>query len=370
MGKPKGTLWPLEPHTKGKHLVLEAYLNAWLAITSRWNKRILFVDGFAGPGRYKDGERGSPLIALDAFKGHKYLNHSEFEIVFHFIENEMDRVEYLEQEIETIKEELPDNCNFHIHVEHGTFDETLTEVLDDIDQQNQMLAPSFIMIDPFGVSHTPMRLIERIMGNNKSEVYISFMYEWINRFSSTAEFEDSMDDLYGCREWRDSVNIWNKDEKKRFFFDLYKSQLKAAGAQYVVHFELYRGNELVYAIFFGTKSLIGCDKMKQAIWKIAPFGDYAFRGIRGDQTTLDFYADDFQPFQKELQSYFKGKDWVTIEDIMEFARSDKTDYHTGHVKTKALRPLEEKGLIEVRPTDGSKRRKNSYTDGKTEVRFL
>ena len=51
-----------------------------------------------------------------------------------------------------------------------------------------------------------------------------------------------------------------------------KSQEKAKeaqenGAQYVVRFELYEGEQLVYAIFFGTKSLDGCDKMKQAIWR-------------------------------------------------------------------------------------------------------
>ena len=358
----------MEPHTKGKHLALEAYLNAWLAIISRWNKRILFVDGFSGPGRYVDGERGSPIIALEAFKNHRNLDHAQFEIVFHFIDNEIDRVEFLKQEIDSIKGDLPGN--FQIHIEHGTFDETLTEVLDDIDQQNRMLAPCFIMIDPFGVSHTPMHLIKRIMGNKGSEVYISFMYEWINRFKSTIEFEKHMDNLFGCSEWRDGMGLWRRDEKKRFFFDLYKSQLKAAGALYVVHFELYRGNELVYAIFFGTKSLKGCDKMKQAIWKIAPFGDYAFRGTRGDQITLDYHAGDFQPFQEELQGYFRGKGWVTIEEIMEYASSDKTDYHTSHVKTKALKPLEENGLIEVKTTDGSRRRKNSYTNGKTEVRFL
>ena len=44
---------------------------------------------------------------------------------------------------------------------------------------------------------------------------------------------------------------------KDSIYDLYRSQLKKNGARYVVHFELYEGERLVYAIFFGTKNLDG-----------------------------------------------------------------------------------------------------------------
>ena len=57
------TLWPLEPQTLGKHLVLRNYLNGWFPILGRWNDRLLFVDGFAGPGEYDGGEKGSPCCA-------------------------------------------------------------------------------------------------------------------------------------------------------------------------------------------------------------------------------------------------------------------------------------------------------------------
>lgn len=39
------------------------------------NPRILYIDGFAGPGRYKNGEDGSPIYALkiacDLYENHK-----------------------------------------------------------------------------------------------------------------------------------------------------------------------------------------------------------------------------------------------------------------------------------------------------------
>jgi len=56
MTKPSDTLWPMEPHTKGKHIVLRSYLDAWLPIMSHGARhrsamgtgRLVLVDGSLG----------------------------------------------------------------------------------------------------------------------------------------------------------------------------------------------------------------------------------------------------------------------------------------------------------------------------------
>ena len=63
---PRSTLWALENHTRGKHLVLKNYMDAWLPIMRKHNGRVLFIDAFAGPGEYTGREPGSPVIALRA----------------------------------------------------------------------------------------------------------------------------------------------------------------------------------------------------------------------------------------------------------------------------------------------------------------
>jgi len=206
-----------------------------------------------------------------------------------------------------------------------------------------------------------MNIIERILKNDASEVYISLMYEWINRFKEHDNFEQHLDALYGCSEWRTGVEIEDSAERKTFLFDLYKQQLRKAGSKYVVHFELYEGNRLVYAIFFGTKHLTGCDRMKQAIWKVAPFGDFAFRGTHSDQLTLSLEFSDFTPLIEALQRKFKKQGWVDIQDVLNYVMSDETDFHSGHVKTKALRLMEERDLILI--MDGTRKRAKSYPPG-------
>lgn len=67
------------------------------------------------------------------------------------------------------------------------------------------------------------------------------MYESINRFCATPEFEPHLDALFGCPDWRDGIDIKDQAQRKNYFYNLYKHQLKEAGADHVVHFELYDG---------------------------------------------------------------------------------------------------------------------------------
>jgi len=260
---PKDKLWPLEPHTVGKHKVLRSYLDAWLPILGSWSGRIVFIDGFAGPGEYRDGEEGSPLVAMRSLRDHSAAIKAE--VCFLFIESDPPRAAHLRQLVEAWRPTLPGKAA--LEVLEGRFDEAMTALLEGI-----KLAPSFVMVDPFGVSDTPMAVLRLILKNDRAEVYVSFMYEAINRFKAGPEFEEHLDGLFGCDTWRKGIDIADAAKRKDFFYSLYKDQLRAAGARYVVHFELYAANRLIYAVFFATQSTKGCDRMKQAIWKIAPFG--------------------------------------------------------------------------------------------------
>jgi three-Cys-motif partner protein len=358
------SLWELDPHTLGKHLVLKNYLNAWYPIMGSWNGRILFIDGFAGPGSYLGGEEGSPLIALRSFIDHNYRGDIDAEVSFVFIEKEKAYADHLEQLLDSWTEKLPKNCQ--TLVVQGLFDETMTDVLDQLDEQNENLAPAFVMVDPFGVSGTPMSVIQRILQNPNSEVYVSFMYEYINRFRNHPNYEAHLDQLFGTQDWHNGVNIEDGVERKSFFYGLYEDQLRKAGAKYVIYFELYRGNRLIYAIFFGTQDLTGCNKMKQAIWKVAPFGDFAFRASPKGQLALDLQTLDCEPLKEALREEFHGRT-VGIKEVEDFVASDRTNYHTGQVRKGALIPMENAGEIVIE--EGTRKRKRTYPRG-TIIKFL
>jgi three-Cys-motif partner protein len=358
------TLWRLEPHTKGKHLVLKNYLNAWLPILGRYSGRILFIDGFIGPGQYRDGEEGSPVIALNAFCEHRERNRINAEVGFIFIEKDEKRANHLESLIDPMRSSLPSNCN--VEVINDKFYGTMNNIMDLLDEQEKNLAPFFVMVDPFGVSETPMEVIARILRNPQSEVFISFMYDYINRFRGKPEFEPHLNELFGCTEWRTGIEIEDSIERKQFYYSLYERTIREAGANFVVHYDLFERNRLIYSIFFGTKHILGSDRMKKAIWKVAPFGDFAFRGVHANQLTFGLEEPDLDPLKHLILNQFRGKGWIEIEEIHEFVSSDATDYHSGHYK-KVLRELEQNKQIEV--DENSRKRTQRYPNG-TKLKIL
>jgi three-Cys-motif partner protein len=355
-------LWDLEPHTLGKHQVLRAYLDAWLPILSSANRRLLFIDGFAGPGEYVGGEEGSPQIAMRALADHSAAISAE--VVYYFIEKDVDRAKHLQRVVDEWKGKV--TASTKLNVVAGTFDGTMKEIFDYLDEQKANLAPAFVMIDPFGVSGTPMSVVRRLLQNPRCEIYFSLMYEYLNRFKGTPEFEPHLDELFGCRDWRDLIEIADPEERRTSLYDLYERQLRDAGAKQVIRFDIFDAGRLKYSIFFASQHEVGADRMKAAIWKVAPEGDFAFRGSRTPELVL-VASPDFEPLKEQLRAKFGDGKWHDISEIVSFVNSDATDYHLGQLKQKTLKPMEEAGQVEADPA--TRRNKRTYPDG-CRLKFL
>lgn len=337
----RNKLWARDEQTAGKHLILKHYLDGWLPILSSWSGRLLIIDGFAGPGEHEGGEPGSPLIAMERVNEHKQAGRLENTDVFClFIESDDHRAQHLHTLLRRQRRE----SGVEYQVLSGTFDDHMTHILDYVDEQKAQLAPAFVMIDPFGVKGSPMNLIERILSNEKSECMISFMYEPIRRFHQQSEYEPHLNELFGTQEWKKCFAMQDSGARKKFLHRLFSQQLKEHGAQYVVPFELWRGNRHVYTIYFTSGSLKGCDLMKQAMWKVEPSGSYAFRGDAG-QVRMPI-GEDTVRLAEELKNQFEDE-LTSIELIEEYVMSDETIFHKGHLRRKTLQPLERDGRITV-----------------------
>ena len=164
------------------------------------------------------------------------------EVFYFFIELDVERAKHLEQVVDRWKEKVP--ASTKTSVVPGSFDETMTGIFDYLDGKNSKLAPAFVMIDPFGVSGTPMSVVRRLLKTPKCEIYFSLMYEYLNRFKGTSEFEPHLDELFGCRDWRDFIEIEDAEQRRKALYDLYERQLRNAGAKQVIHFDIFDGNRL------------------------------------------------------------------------------------------------------------------------------
>ena len=342
---------------------MREYLNAWLPIMLMSNERVLFIDAFAGPGEYSGGQQGSPIIALEAFLQHESRSLMNGRIDYKFIEKEPDRKLHLDSVIAKYEPNLPQNCS--VEVIEGTFTTQLSGVLNAIDRQDARLSPSFVMVDPFGVSDTPMSLIRRILKNEKSEVYVTFMYEYIQRFVRTPEFRVGLDSQFGTDSWQEGIEIEDTVQRRNFFFNLYISQLKKS-AKYVLHFDVYRGNSLVYALFFASNSERGCDKMKSAMWKVSPMDGLNFTGGTHDQLFLGPEIVDYSALSGDLLRQFRKNRILGIEDLEHFMCTDKTVFHSGQLRSE-LANMEDAGALSV--DEQTRNRRRSYPPG-TRLMFV
>lgn len=366
MPAPKTTLWSMDDHTHAKHEILRLYLEAWLPIMATYNGRIIYLDGFAGPGKYQGGEDGSPIIAIDTFLNHRHAQIRNTEVLFLFIEQGHDRCEYLKQLL--AQRQWPPKASYEVR--EGNFDETLTDLLNGLESQRQRIAPTFAFIDPFGYSHTSMRTIQRLMKHPRCEVLITFMYEEINRFL-TADYtnkEPQYDGLFGTSKWQTIAQQTSltPQERRDQLHNLYQDQLKQmAGIRYIRSFCMRnRHNNVDYFLFFGTNNLLGMKRMKESMWRVDPTGTFEFSDNTNPNQLLLFSQPDYSILQNMLSDHFKGQ-MITVEDVEEYVIADTPFYK---FKSEALRPMEAHGQISVISSD-SKRKKGTFAEGKTRIRF-
>jgi three-Cys-motif partner protein len=358
MSKPLGTIWDLDPHTAKKHDILRRYFDAWLPIMASWNLRVVYIDGFAGPGRYSKGEDGSPVVVLKAARDHTYPMKTE--LVCIFVENDIDRCKHLRGVLDELAPTLPNRIKWE--VAYGRFDEHLTNTLNLIEAQKKNLAPAFVFIDPFGFSHTPFKTVSKILGNSRCEVLVNFMYEEVNRFISLEEHADNFDKLFGTPEWRSVRNLSGPKQRRKAIHDIYLKQLKTCAA-YVHSFEmLNKGNSTDYFLFFATNNLKGLEKMKDAMWKVDDTGSFQFSDHYDSRGLLSLFSaqPNLAPLQDAISKNFKGRS-ISIENLQEWVIAE-TEFLSKHLKRPVLAPMEEAGEVSVaNPT--SKRRKGTFSPG-------
>jgi three-Cys-motif partner protein len=371
---PDEAIWNIEQHTRAKHELLRRYLGAWFPIlaSSGWNRRILFLDGFAGPGVYAGGEPGSPLIALTTLVDHAHSDRlSSTEFVFLFVEADPSRFASLEAEVASFWSRRPGGQpkNVRVQLYNDEFSSVAAELVAFTREQKKQLAPTLAFIDPFGWSGVPLRVIGDLLSFDKCEVLFNFMFDSVNRFVTDERpgVARHFSELFGTdeAEHRAAASL-TSDDRKYFLRDLYMRQLRDwAGFRHVRSFELMdidRGRT-AYFLMFGTRHHKGLQVMKDAMWALDPIGGARFTGFAGGQQMLFGAEVDVEPLKRALLDRFAGEA-VSVETIERFV-IEETDFKTTQYKKLVLKELESEGVVVC---ETPRKRRLTYPTG-TVIRF-
>lgn len=361
MTKPNETLWEIEPHTKAKHEILQRYLSAWFPILGSKIPRIVYIDGFCGPGKYLGGEDGSPIIALKEALKQPVLANSE--VIFLFVDERGDRIHHLENEISLLKKLGNFPSNFHVGCTVNEFENTLTGMLDKIQRDGHRLAPTFAFIDPFGFKGAPFDVVKRLLANQRTEVFINIMIDYVNRFALHPSPVDRqhIKDLLGASD-SEIDQVVNSQDRVLAFRQLYQDKLHKH-AKFVRYFEMRdHRNKIIYYLYFASNHPLGHAKMKEAFWKVDNQSGYKFSDRTDPNQPVLFELDPSDNLAQELKRRFIGTT-QSAGKIISFVE-DETPYISSQAR-KALNNLENGNEISVDAikADGTKRRKGSFPEG-------
>ncbi|MGH6683974.1 MAG: three-Cys-motif partner protein TcmP [Pseudolabrys sp.] len=343
---------------QAKHEILTRYLDAWFPIMASWNTKVLFIDGFAGPGRYAGGEPGSPELATEsALKRQGMLRGSTVMLCF----NESDKARYgeLESWASAKAETVP--ANFELIVQNEEFVDLAQHIVDT--RGGRSLVPTFAFVDPFGFSGVPIELIADLVRDKRSELFILFSFNSANRWIRHPEQQVNMRDLFGCDDYLEADSLVPL-ARKEFLAGLYERQLRDYGNfPYVSRFQMIeKSGRTSYFLYHCTRNLKGLEVMRSAIWKIDPTSGRQFSDRVAGLESI-FEGPIAFDLEERLLTRFAGQR-VPIKTLQDFVLTD-TPFAPEHLKKRTLKPLQERGLIEV---TGQKKR-GTFPDG-VEVRFL
>lgn len=329
MSKKISTIWDADPHTLAKIAILKGYLNAWVPILGKsFSTPLIYVDGFAGPGRYRDGQPGSPIVAINAASNGFNRIGSDARapnISMYFIEKDKKRHAHLIEELVCLTD-----LNPRVQVNtpmQSDFETALPQIIQANPEAFNSDAPVFIFADPFGVTGMPFTILKDAVRGRASELLINLDADGIRRIyqADNNNREKQMDELFGSNEWR-SFDACNNDYHKlhREILALYKRQLfRIQGIKYVWEFGMRSGNDaLSYYLVFATKNALGMEKMKEAMKAISQGGSYTFSDASVDQEHMMFESNDAVVYSEQMWHRFVSEKMITYSTARDFALNE------------------------------------------------
>lgn len=208
-----------------KDNLLSCYLTPYFAKILQTRKSLVYVDCFAGKGKFDDGADGSPLIALKIFQDK--LQKSGVQKDNQFIEADFIELKYFEALQQNLAQysSIP---NLKVAVHAGNYEEQIHKIL-----QGKSGFNLFLYIDPFGIKELDLQFLGSLSGKNfyTTEFLLNFnsfgflrmackflKFDFPAKLASedAAEFDSSeemLNRVAGGGYWQNMIRTFYKDDK-------------------------------------------------------------------------------------------------------------------------------------------------------------
>jgi three-Cys-motif partner protein len=347
-----------------KAAIVREYFWAWVKVIvssqKKWKKsdRIAYIDLFAGPGRYKDGTKSTPLLIVETATAD--LDMCE-RLVTIFNDADRANAEALAKEINQIP-----GIRSLKHKPEIRAEEVGDKIVQMFEKLN--LIPTFFFVDPWGYKGLSLGLVNSVIKNWGCDCIFFFNYNRINMGMANQIVEEHINVLFGkdrAQALRKKLEGLKPEEREAAIIEALVQALKELGARYVLPFcfKDENGTRTSHHLIFVTKHPRGYKIMKEIMAKysseehqgVASFG---YCPTSDSQSLLFEFNRPLDDLQGMLLEQFAGQTLSTLE-IYDLHNVDRP-YTMKNYKT-ILLDMEKKQLIKTDPPF-AKRKKDTFGD--------
>jgi three-Cys-motif partner protein len=326
--------------------------------------RIAYIDLFAGPGRFKNGQLSTPLLVLQ-----QAIDDDEMRqrLVTVFNDKDEENVRALQDAIDNLPgiEKLkhkPIIYNFEVG----------EDIAETFEKMN--IVPTLFFVDPWGYKGLSLRLVNAVVKDFGCDCIFFFNYNRINMGLGNEFVADHINALFGkerADKLRKELAAMKPRQREHAIVNKICEALKEMGREYVLPFcfKSADGRRTSHHLIFVSKHVRGYEIMKGimarhsstveqgvASFDFNPVDNLQFRLLFNLSRPLDDLAD-------MLLEKFAGKT-LMMKEIYEQHHVD-TPYISSNYKD-ALNILEDNGLITCDPPADSRpvrKGKRTFADG-------
>lgn len=317
---------------------------------------IRFVDLFAGPGIYKDGNVSTPILIARQCKQDEFLK-SKVKLLF----NDMEYTEILK---ENFIKEFPDGTfSKSPHFGNKTVgqDENIREfLLRNTHKGEKNECPSLLFIDPFGYKGIETKVLAEFLKNWGNEIFLFVNIKRIHPALANDKFDDLMKDLFPTtleQVRKDRRYTLHTSERISLIVQClgkeYENLLKSKIYYTAFKFQEEDNEATSHYILHITKHHRGFDLVKQIYNDFANVGTifdgvntYTFDAKKLEDERVELFDQDsmnIDRLKETLSKNFKGR---KLSAIQLFEEHQKDTLYSRHHYSVALRKLvDEKKLV-------------------------
>jgi three-Cys-motif partner protein len=245
-----------------KARIVAKYFWAWCKViiptAKKRDKRIAYIDLFAGPGRYKDGTLSTPLLVLrQAIEDDDMRNM----LVALFNDCDKENANALKKAIA----ELPDIDKLK-HKPQVDSKEIGADIVALFGKMK--LIPTFFFVDPWGYKGLSLGLINSVLRNWGCDCVFFFNYNRVNMGLNNETVREHMNVLFGqarADAVRRKLEGLKPEERENLIVEELSAALKELGADFVLQFTFRNetGTRTTHHLIFASKDFKGYDIMKE-----------------------------------------------------------------------------------------------------------